>query len=279
MTGRVHDEPVAPREPHPLAMMQPVSRLRRREQHPHRAEHDLALQRRTRVGRAPRRRRAPRRGGRLQLVGVVLHDVGVVGDGRDLVGDDVERLRDGCGFVFEPPRFAFCERAMCTRALHGPRRERVMRDDLRVRFAREAARTTEVVGVRVRDDHRVDVFDLVAGGLEPRLQRLPRLRTGKSGIDDGNALVVDEAVHVHVTEAGHPDRKLHPKHAGRDFADFLRGLFLLLARRARGSLFGVGHARRLLVGHGRKLGPRPVGLGEQSGSEHEFLLVTRGHDL
>ena len=73
------------------------------------------------------------------------------------------------------------------RALHGPRRERVVRDDLRVRFAREAARATEVVGVRVRDDHGVDVLDAVAGGLQPRLQRLPRLRTGQAGVDDGDA--------------------------------------------------------------------------------------------
>ena len=79
------------------------------------------------------------------------------------------------------------------------------------------------------------------GGLEPRLERLPRLRTGQAGVDDGEAAVVEEAVHVHVPEARHPDRQLHPDHARRDLGDLVgRGLLLLLGPVA--AEFGISAA-------------------------------------
>ena len=68
------------------------------------------------------------------------------------------------------------------------------------------------------------------------LQRLPRLRTGQSGVDNRETLVVDEAIHVDVTESGHPDRQLHAEHAGRNLGDLVRRRFLFLLPRARRGL-------------------------------------------
>ena len=46
------------------------------------------------------------------------------------------------------------------------------------------------------------------------LQRAPRLRTGQAGAMRATPSPVDQAVHVHVAEAGHPDRQLHPQDPG-----------------------------------------------------------------
>ena len=192
--------------------------------------------------RAPRRDRAPRARRRFALLGVVVHEVGVVVDRRQLVGLDVERLRERGRLDLGALRLAFGERAVRARALHRERGERVVRDQLRARLLRDAARAAEVVGVRVRDDDGVHVLELVARGLEPLLQRLPRLRTGQAGVDHGEPAVVDEAVHVHVTEAGHPDRQLHAQHARRDLGDLFRRRLLLLARRPGGFRLRIGHA-------------------------------------
>ena len=117
--------------------------------------------------------------GRFGLVGVVVHDVGIV-DRRQLVGRDVDRLRVRRGFDLDPARLAFGERAVRPRALHRPGRERVVRDELGARLARDAPGAAEVIGVRVGDDDGVHVLQPVAGGLKPLLQRLPRLRTGQA---------------------------------------------------------------------------------------------------
>ena len=141
-------------------------------------------------------------------------------------------------------RLALGQRAVRARALHRPRRERVVRDQLGAGLACDAARAAEVVGMRVGDHHGVDVLEPVAGGLQPLLQRLPRLRARQARIDHGEPAVVDEAVHVHVTETRHPDRQLHAQHAGRDLGDLFRRRLLLLAGRARRSRLRVGHDRQ-----------------------------------
>ena len=120
-----------------------------------------------------------------------------------------------------------------------------------MRLAGDATGAAEVVGVRVRDDDGVDVAQLEAGALEPRLERLPGLRTGEPGVDDGEAALVHKAVGVDVAEAGHPDRELHAQDAGGDLDDVLarRLLLLLLRLRRPGCPVGVTRPTRD-VGHG-----------------------------
>ena len=109
---------------------------------------------------------------------------------------------------------------------------------------REPARATEVVGVRVRDDHGVHVAQAEAGVGEALLQRLPRLRSGQTRVDDRDALGVDEPVHVHVAETRHPDRELHPQHARRDLGDLLRRRILLRLVRPRARPASASRPRR-----------------------------------
>ena len=122
-------------------------------------------------------------------------------------------------------------------ALEHAEAKAAVRDDLRVRLAREARRAAEVIRVGMRDDHRVDVLRREARLLQPVLDRAPGVGAGQAGIDDGRAALVDQRVHVHVAESGHPDRELHAQHAGSDLGDLaLRGFLLLSAR--------PGHGRR-----------------------------------
>ena len=120
------------------------------------------LQRRALVRRAPRRGRAPRARRRLGLVGVVVHTT----SGSLIVGSSSGVTSTDCAYaaasISSAARLAFGERALRARALHRPRRERVVRDELGARLAGDAARAAEVVGVRVRDDDGVDVLDAVA---------------------------------------------------------------------------------------------------------------------
>ena len=126
-----------------------------------------------------------------------------------------------------------------------------MRDQLGARLTGDPTGAAEVVGVRVGDDDGVDVAQLEPGGLQPGLERLPGLRTGETGIDDGEAALVEEAVRVHVAEAGHPDRELHAQDAWRDLDDLLARRLLLLLLRLRGPGCPVGVTRPTRhVGHG-----------------------------
>jgi len=100
-------------------------------------------------------------------------------------------------------------------------------------FTGETAGTAEVVGVGMGDDDAVDVADPEAGAVQPVLEGLPRLRSGKPRIDDRETPVVEQALHVDVTEAGHPDRQLHPDDARCDLRDLLRRPLLLLLGRTR----------------------------------------------
>ena len=70
--------------------------------------------------------------------------------------------------------------------------------------------------------HGVDVVDLEAGVLEALLHGLPRGRAGHADVDDGEAAIVEEAVHVHVAQARHRDRQLHPDDAVAQVGDRLR---------------------------------------------------------
>ena len=108
--------------------------------------HHPAPERRTLIRRAPRRDRAPRARRRLGLDGVVAHDVGIV-DRRQLVGRNIDALRVRGRFHLDAPRLAFGKRALRARALHGPRGERVVRDQLGAGLTRDAARAAEVIGM------------------------------------------------------------------------------------------------------------------------------------
>jgi len=113
-------------------------------------------------------------------------------------------------------------------------------------FTRHAARASEVIRMRVGHDDGVDVFHAVTGRLQPLLQRLPRLRTGQSRIDDGEAAVVDQAVHVDVAQTRHPDRELHAQYAGCDLGDLFRRGLLFLSQRTCARL-DIGHAGQGIV--------------------------------
>ena len=108
-----------------------------------------------------------------------------------------------------------------------------MRDHLRTSFLREAHGTAEVVGVRVRDEDRVDVLHAELGLLQAILERGEAAGARQAGVDQRAAVVVDERIAVDVAEAGEPDRKLHPEHVLGDLRDLgARLLLLLLARLA-----------------------------------------------
>ena len=112
--------------------------------------------------RAPRRDRAPRARRRLGLRRCRRARRRVVVDRRQLVGSSSGSTSSDCASAAASTsarlRLALGERAVRARALHRPRRERVVRDQLGAGLARDAARAAEVVGVRVRDDDGVDVL-------------------------------------------------------------------------------------------------------------------------
>jgi len=122
---------------------------------------------------------------------------------------------------------------LVVRGLGNAEPEAPVRDDARARLLREARRAAEVIGVRVRDDDGVDVAHLQAGACEPLLELAPAGLAGQPRIHDRGAALVEERVAVHVAEAGHADRELHPQHAGCDLGHLLARRFLLLLRRLR----------------------------------------------
>ena len=56
----------------------------------------------------------------------------------------------------------------------------------------------------------------------------------EAGIDDRETAVIEQAVHVHVPEPGHPDRELHADHVRSHLGDFFgRGILFLFVRPGR----------------------------------------------
>jgi hypothetical protein len=169
-------------------------------------------------------------------------------DGGELVRRHVDALGDSGGIPLELLGLAAGQaRLQLARlAVERPSRERTVRDQLGARLAGDAPGTAEVIGMRMRDDDGVDVTQLEAGGLQPGLERLPRLRAREPGVDDSEAALVEEAVRIHVAETGHPDRQLHAQDAGGDFDDLLarRLLLLLLRLRRPGCPVGVTRPTR-----------------------------------
>ena len=105
-------------------------------------------------------------------------------------------------------------------------------DDARAVLLVQADGTAEVIGVRVRDEDRVNVARLEVGLLEALLDRVPRVLTREARIDHGDAVAVDECVHVDVAEAGEPNGQLHAQDVLRDLRDLLRRFFLFLSLRS-----------------------------------------------
>ena len=157
------------------------------------------------------------------------------------------------------PRVGQARLRACALAVERPRRERTVRDELGARLLRDAPGAAEVVGMRVRDDDGVDVRSLKPADFSRVLSAFHDCGPGQPGVDDGEAAVVEEAVRVHVAEAGHPDRQLHAQDAGRDLDDLLgrRLLLLLLRLRRPGCPVGVTRPTRH-VGHALRLLDRPV---------------------
>ena len=113
--------------------------------------------------------------------------------------------------------------------------EAAVRDHARAGLLREARRAAEVVGMRVGDDHGVDVAHAQPGPREAGLERAPGRGPRQPRIHHRGAALVEERVAVHVAEARHADRQLHAEHRGRDLGHLLaRRLLLLLARPRHG---------------------------------------------
>ena len=86
----------------------------------------------------------------------------------------------------------------------------------------------EVVRVTVSQHHRVNPFDRNTRGAQAIHQRLPRLLTGKTRIDQSDTVRVFEGITVHMPQPGHGYRQLHPQDPGGDFKNFCRSRFLFL---------------------------------------------------
>ena len=106
-----------------------------------------------------------------------------------------------------------------------------MGDDLGAGLLRDLHGAPEMIGMRMRDEDRVDMTRLEIRLLQAVLDRVPRARAREPRVDHGNAIAIDEGVHVDVSQARDPDRKLHAKDVLRDLADLFLGVFLLLSFR------------------------------------------------
>ena len=94
-----------------------------------------------------------------------------------------------------------------TASRRGPRlAELSMGDDLGAGLVTQSRRPTEVIGMGVGHDHRVDSGERKPRAAEPGDERLPRFRPGQAGIDDGQPALVFQEVAVDVPEAGELDR-------------------------------------------------------------------------
>ena len=174
-----------------------------------------------------------------------------------LVGLDVECLRRHRGDAFGLGLFLLRRHVVASaRLFDRPGRERLVRDQLGAGLLADATRATEVVGMRVRDDHGVHVRSLKPAVLSRCFSAFHDCGPGRPGSTTARPRSSSEAVHVHVTETGHPDRELHAEHVRRHFGDVRgRGVLFLFVRPGR-------HARvarpTMHVGHDSSLPVRPV---------------------
>ena len=247
---------------------------------------------------APGRGTTPRHGHPLGLGGDVVHGgLIVVTKRREFLqrrAAVVRRIIDGS--LFEPFRLGRAQRG--PGLVHRPSGERLVRDQLRAGLFADPAGGAEVIRMRMRHDDGVDVLDPIARRGETSLQRLPARRSREAGVDNGEATVVHQAVHVHVPEPGHPDGELHPQDTGGDLGDLFGRLFLLLFRRP-GRLGvtrptrRVSHARIVLAGSSwsygpggsarlgarGELGPGTHRFEDGAGGQAEFVFEPASHDL
>lgn len=80
-----------------------------------------------------------------------------------------------------------------------------MGHDLGTRLLVDTDGTTEMIGMGMGNENRVDVTGFEAGLFEAVQNRIPSGGTGESGIDQGGAIVIDQGVHVHMAQAGNAD--------------------------------------------------------------------------
>ena len=113
-----------------------------------------------------------------------------------------------------------------------------MRHDLGARLLVDTHSPSEMIGMGMGNEYRVDMAGLEAGLLEAMLDRIPCGRSGKARVDQGGAVVIDQGVHVHMAQSGNADRQLHAKNVLRDLRDLFSCVFLLLS-------FGSAHDHRL----------------------------------
>ncbi len=144
----------------------------------------------------------------------------------------LHRCRRGLEFI---GRFLVLGR----RVEEGP--ERAVGDDLGAELSLERAGLPEVVGVAVGHDHRVHPLDRIAGRSQRLVEGLPRPGAWQTGIDERDAPCVLHGVAIHVAEAGHRDRELHPHDAGHDLLHAFAWWPPFLPDRLRGIGRMVGH--------------------------------------
>ena len=104
-------------------------------------------------------------------------------------------------------------------------------DDLGARFFVDAHGAAEMIRMRMGDEDRMDMAGSETGLFQALRDRIPGLDARESGIDDGDAVLVDHGVHIDVAQTGNPDGQLHAQDVLRDLADLRAGVFLLLAFR------------------------------------------------
>ena len=113
-----------------------------------------------------------------------------------------------------------------------PEMKSPMRHDLGARLLVDTDRPTEMIGMGMGNEDRVDVTGFEAGLFEAVQNCIPGRGAWEPGIDQGGAVVIDQGIHVYVAQAGNVDRQLHAKNVLRDFRDLLLGVFLLLSFRS-----------------------------------------------
>jgi len=109
--------------------------------------------------------------------------------------------------------------------------ESPMCHDLGARLLVDTDRTSKMIGMGMGNENRVDMTGFETGLFEAMLDRIPCGRSGEARVDQGGAVVIDQGVHVHMTQSGDADREFHAKNVLRDLGDLFPGVFLLLSFR------------------------------------------------
>lgn len=119
-----------------------------------------------------------------------------------------------------------------------PEMESTVGDDLGAGFFVDAHGAPEMVRVRMRNEHRVNMPGLKVRLLQAMHDGIPGAGARQARIDDGDAVPIDHGIHIHMSEAGDANRQLHAKDILGDLSDAFLRVFLFLS-------FRLAHYTRL----------------------------------